>query len=314
MNAPSRTRSSLAALVLAAALAGCSASPGGGPSATFEPMLPAPDAQSAIDDSGMTSGAATPEMSLDSTSPELPAERSVTRTASLQLEVRDTREAAAEVARVAKALDGSIASQSLFTAGGTLAGDLTLLVPTMRLDEAMTDLSQIGKVHSEQRTEDDVTKVHVDLQARVSALTDSVARLTELLQSAETTGELIEAESALAERQQELDGLKAQLESLEGDVAQARIWVALSEPSAIPGGGPQTFWDALSAGFASIGTVAAGAVVVLGFAAPWILLAGLVALAIVVPIRRRRRARSATTAENGLSAKATESVAEPEAP
>ncbi|MFD1202848.1 DUF4349 domain-containing protein [Leucobacter albus] len=322
-----RLTAGAAAAVLIFTLAGCSA-PADGSAGTDAAGMDAAGAEA------VGPAVASPEARLDETGgdafaqpgdapyPSMVAEeqsaadRSIVRTASMQLTVPSARDAAAGVAVIAGDLGGSVTSQSVSSAGASAhTADVSIRVPTERLEAAMTKLAELGDVVSEQRSADDVTEAHVDLQARVAALTASVERLTELLNGAATTSELIEAETALSARQQELDGLRAQLESLESSVEQATIWVSLSEPSALPGGGPQTFWEALQAGVASIGGFFAAAFIAFGVALPWIALAAIVVLAIALPLRaRKRRARRAASPENALSTKPAESVAEAEQP
>ncbi|UTX54200.1 DUF4349 domain-containing protein [Leucobacter aridicollis] len=298
----------LAATLVAVGLAGCSAS------SSDVAGVPAVDSMAGGEfasaaDASVEQGSGLLDGNREAVQSE---SRSIIRSASLALTVKSVRAAADDVAEVAKRLDGSVSSQSISGDGGAAAtGEVSLRVPAERLDEAVLELSKLGDVTSDSRSADDVTETHVDLAARVAALESSVKRLTDLMAGAATTSELIEAESALSARQQELDGLKAQLESLEGQVSQASIWVSLSEQSPLPGGGPSSFWDALKAGVASIGSFFVGAFVGLGFALPWLALLAIVAVAVLIPLRRRRRrARIADTPEKPLSADPAESVAE----
>lgn len=220
------------------------------------------------------------------------AGRSIIRTGDLSIEVDDPAAAAGEVAGVAEDLGGRIESESIDRSGNTTSAYLLVRVPSEKLDEAFEKMGEIGEVRSQSRGSSDVTTVHVDLQARVGALESSVARLTALMNDAATTSELIEAESALAQRQQELDGLKAQLASLEGQVDEATISVALYTPSALPGGGPNGFWEGLVAGFNSIIAAGAGALVIAGILLPWLVFLGVIAALTVWVVRVRRRRRS----------------------
>lgn len=226
----------------------------------------------------------------------LVGQRSIVRTGSATIEVSQATAAVDEIGKIASRLGGSVVSQTVSNDGGALgSGDVTIRVPADELDAAFDALAQLGEVRNENRTADDVTEQHVDLRARVDALTAAVDRLTELMADAATTSDLLEAERALSERQQELDGLKAQLTSLEGQIEEATIWVSVHEASALPGGGPKSFWDAVQLGFSSLGAFAAGAVLAIGIALPWVVVVTAIAAAIVLPIRsRRKRSRRRT--------------------
>lgn len=225
---------------------------------------------------------------------------SVIRTGDISLEVSDPEAAADEVAEIAERTGGSVESMTVRRASGDMAAgaDLALRVPEERIDEAFDALEDVGEVITQSRSAVDVTAQHVDLQARVAALEESVQRLTTLMAGADTTTELIEAESALSQRQQELDGLRAQLTALEGQVDEATIWVSLNTKSALPGGGPANFWEGLLAGIDSLAAAGAGALVVLGILLPWLAIAAVLALVIILIVRAasaRRRARAAQT-------------------
>lgn len=221
-------------------------------------------------------------------------ERSVITTSHLSIEVDDPDAAADEAVEVVRSMGGSVESLTVHQLGEGTRADVTLRVPSERLDEALDALEQVGTVQSESRSSVDVTMEHTDLEARVGALEDAVERLRGLMADASTTSELLEAEAVLTERQQQLDGLRAQLEVLEGQVDLATVSLALSSKSALPGGGPANFWEGLLAGVGSLGVFAAGALVVLGVLLPWALLIGVLVLVVVGIVRwarRRRRSR-----------------------
>lgn len=237
---------------------------------------------------------------------------SIISSGDVSIEVADPVAAADAVAAMAAELGGSVESQTTNRgADGTTAGaSLLVRVPAEKFDAALLRLESVGTVTSESRSAEDVTAVHADQQARVKALQESVDRLSELMRGAATTSELIEAETALSQRQQELDGLKAQLKALEDQIDQASIWVTLSTHSALPGG-PANFWEGLLAGLASLGAAASGGLVLLGILLPWLVLGAVIALAIVIPLRiRGKRRRQQLAAEAAIPPPATESVVE----
>lgn len=293
----------LAAALLLAPLSACAALPGTGGGASgshsSESLVGPEIARDAAGADGAFEGS--PQAVQDQ------ASRSVIRTGQISLEVSDPDAAAQEAAEIAERAGGSVESMTVHRASAdTAAGaDLALRVPADRLDETFEALTGVGEVVTQSRSAVDVTAEHVDLQARVAALEESVDRLKTLMAGADTTTELIEAESALSQRQQELDGLRAQLKSLEGQVDEATIWVSLSTKSALPGGGPANFWEGLLAGLDSLGAAGAGALVVLGILLPWLALAALLALAIVLivrGVRSGRRARAARAAQEERAA------------
>lgn len=281
----------LAAALLLAPLSACTADRGSGGGA-----MPELDrSTSEVAPGGEVSGETAPDVGASGASDTASAEQSVIHTGDVSIEVSDPARAADEVAEIAEDLEGRVESRTVDRASGEnpASATLTVRIPAERLDAAFEAFESVGTLVSQSRSATDVTLEHVDLQARVAALEESVERLTELMAGAATTGELIEAESALSQRQQELDGLRAQLSSLEGQVEDASVQVSLSTTrSALPGG-PANFWEGLLAGLESLASAGAAALVIAGILLPWIALGGLIALIIVLIVRSagRRRAR-----------------------
>ncbi|WP_449280885.1 DUF4349 domain-containing protein [Leucobacter sp.] len=294
----------LAAALLLAPLSACSALPGSGGGASSSEDLALPEvARDAAGADGAFESA--PQAVEDQSS------RSVIRTGEISIEVADPDTAAEEVSEIARRAGGSVESMTVHRASGDAAAgaDLTLRVPEDRLDETFEALTGVGDVVTQSRSAVDVTAEHVDLQARVAALEASVERLTKLMAGADTTTELIEAEAALSQRQQELDGLRAQLKSLEGQVDEATIWVSLGTKSALPGGGPANFWEGLLAGLDSLTAAGAGALVLLGILLPWLALAAVLAVAILLivrALRARSRARAVRAVQEQREARAAQ--------
>lgn len=291
-----RLLATAAALLLLAPLAACSSSMTAVPDIAAAPM---PEAVIGSDSSLSTAIDMSAAARGESGAVDAQQGRSVISTGSISIEVDDAGIATDEVAGIVADLGGYVESQTLDRASGTHA-ELTVRVPAEQFDAAFIALGELGTISDERRSSSDVTMQHVDLQARVDALEASVTRLTELMNGAATTSELLEAELALSQRQAELDSLTAQLRSLEGQIGESTIWVALFVKTALPGGsGPSNFWEGLVAGFDSFIAFIAGAVVVLGVLLPWLIVLAIIALAIILPIRgarRRRRAREAALA------------------
>ena len=232
---------------------------------------------------------------LDASSTEAhsPAQQHVISTAEVELEAKHPDTAADEVTQAVAKLGGRVESRSVYRASddSPASASLTVRVPPKQLDAAIATFSQIGELRSQSSSAQDVTTEYVDLEARVKALETSVKRLNDLMAGAATTSELIEAESALTQRQQELDGLRAQFKALDTEVSEATIWVSITAPHVLPGGGPTGFWDGLKAGLSSLVAAGAGALVVLGILIPWLAVAGVIALAIIMMVRFARLSR-----------------------
>lgn len=254
----------IVAAVTALALAGCG---GGGDTSSYE-AVPAQD------------------MVVDK------PDREIIRNADMSLRVDDVRGATSQVAAVAEAADGRVASESINSTGEALYANLTLRVPSDRLDSVIAEISGLGEVTSLSVVADDVTAQGADLDARISALQTSVTRLRQLLAQATTTKDLIEVEGELTERQAELDALLAQRAVLSDAVAMSTLNVYISPSSEAAQWTPPGFLSGLQSGWNALRTLVAGLITMAGFLLPFVAVAVAVAAPVIVVIwalRRRRR-------------------------
>lgn len=269
-----------AALGLALLLSGC----GGGPRDVILPVEP----------NGGAGGVSLEQRPADTSDPAAEsAARQMIASATVRVAVPDPAATAERVETLAGELGGRVDSLSV-NAETEYSGEsaqLTVRVPADRIDEAMDRLAELGTLVERGVSGQDVTEVHVDLEARLASLRGSLARFEALRDQAGSTAELIEAERALAERQAEIDGLQAQLDSLTGQIELASIWVSLETPGSVPSPQPAPFWQAILSGFASMGTVFFGAIALIGFLLPWAALL-LVVVLLWRGIARARRGRA----------------------
>jgi hypothetical protein len=154
-----------------------------------------------------------------------------------------------------------------------------------------------GRIESQSRTSEDLTRQIVDTEARLDALITLRGRLQQLLRSRPgRLADLLEVERELARVQSEIDSIQSTLAVMRTRVAMSEL--TLSYRSAPRPVGSDTF-EPLRLAFAGF-----LGVVVSGFAVILYIIAGLIPLlAVAVPIAwaimawlRRRRAREAAAA------------------
>lgn len=220
------------------------------------------------------------------------SERQVVTTASASLAVDDPAEGAQRVSELVESVGGRVDERTEQAAPEGLDGayaDLVVRVPADGLTGLLADLEDLGDVVSVSVSRSDVTATAVDLDARISALETSVARLQGLMDGAATTQALLDAEAALSERQQELESLQSQRALLADQVELSTLTVHLQPPGVAPAGGPDDFLGGLGTGWATLVSAAGAVVVVVGVLLPWLVVAALVAVAVLVPLRMSRR-------------------------
>ncbi|MGY1804558.1 DUF4349 domain-containing protein [Blastococcus sp. SYSU D00922] len=266
-----------------------------------------PSGDSGGADSGSGTGAVAPEPAAPGDPEAAPddADRQVVTTASASLAVDDPADGAQRISELVEAAGGRVEERTERGAseedGGGAAADLVVRVPSDALTDLLADLEQIGDVENVSVSRSDVTASAVDLDARIAALRTSVARLQSLMDQAADTEALLAAEAALSERQEELESLQSQRTLLADQVELSTLSLHLEPFGVAPAGGPDGFLDGLGTGWRALVTALSGLVVVLGFALPWLAVAGLVTAAVLVPVRlsRRRAAVEAPTPPQG---------------
>jgi hypothetical protein len=221
-------------------------------------------------------------------------DRQVVTTATASLAVKDPAEGAQRVSEMVEAAGGRVDERTEQAASGKdgvegAVADLVVRVPADALTGLLADLEDVGDVANVSVARSDVTATAVDLDARISALQTSVARLQALMDQAAATEALLAAEKALSERQEKLESLQAQRALLADQVELSTLSVHLEPFGVAPVGGPDGFLDGLGTGWRALVTALGAAVVVLGVLLPWLAIAALVAAGVLVPIRLVRR-------------------------
>ena len=233
---------------------------------------------------------------------EADPDRQVVTTATASLAVEDPADSAQRVSELVESAGGRVderteqASSGEGGVEGTVA-DLVVRVPADELTGLLADLEDLGDVESVSVSRSDETATAVDLDARISALRTSVARLQALMDGAATTEALLSAEEALSERQEELESLQSQRALLADQVSLSTLHVNIRPVGVAPAGGPDGFLEGLSTGWRALVSTLGAAVMVIGVALPWVAVAVLVAAVVLVPLRlvRRRAAVEAPT-------------------
>ncbi|KLO31381.1 hypothetical protein ABW16_00455 [Mycolicibacter heraklionensis] len=214
-------------------------------------------------------------------------QRDVVTTGSLNIAVTDVGVAVDRLIDLTTGLGGRVDDRTESTAPGqSHTAELTVRIPSAKVDAFLDDAKQLGDVSSIALRHDDVTGQRVDLDARVAALQASVDRLTALMKSASTTADLLEAEKELTSRQADLDSLRAQRTQLGDQINYATLTVSLASEfeSTAPG-----FVTSVRHGWHALLSFTHGLISVTGFLLPW--LPVIVAIAAVVMVLRRRARR-----------------------
>ena len=219
------------------------------------------------------------------------ADRKIARTASVSLSADDVSKVAQGLRDLAGSFGGLITMESVTLPDesglGSSYASIQLSVPSAKLDEALAQIATLGKVTNSRIDAEDVTEQVVDVESRIKTMRQSITRLQELIDQSGSVADIAAVEAELTRRQADLESLLAVQKSLEFRVQSATIDVSVRNPSV---GDSSSFLSALVAGWEAMVTTAKYLVIVIGALLPWLALAAVILVPILL-VRRRRRAQ-----------------------
>lgn len=237
-----------------------------------------------------------------SASANVSTNRDVIVTGELYMTVEDPVEVAQQATTIVQDTGGRIDARSQTAADEYQGGSahLTLRIPASDLDAVVDDIGKLGDVDDYRTHSFDVTNEVTDLEARISTLQASTARIESLLADAQDISDIIKLETELADRQGTLEGLEARQRGLNDQVSMSTIELSLTtEPVVIvQEDPPNSFWDGLISGWNGLVSFLSGALVVIGVLLPWLALMALITIAIIGSVRlgsKRKASRPAST-------------------
>jgi hypothetical protein len=222
----------------------------------------------------------------------IPDTKAEVKTATMTVRVANVRRATQRAEDLATAAGGTIAAEET-TVDPEHAADtsarLTLRVPNSEFARLLRSLAAVGAVLDQNQSTVDVTSQVVDVDARLASQRESVARVRALLSRATSIADIVRIEAELASRQADLESLEAQQKALADRTAQATVTVSFIEKSAaaISDKGERGFLVGLRNGWdAFTGAVAVG-LTALGAALPFLVLAGVITVPVLLVWRSR---------------------------
>ncbi|WP_181009895.1 DUF4349 domain-containing protein [Ornithinimicrobium sufpigmenti] len=318
-----RTKWIAAVLALLLVLAGCSASSGddgvssrGGADSDSALDAPAPaegqsDGEMDMDDDAAADAAAADEVAAEGgtvsggpaaapgavTAEDAPM---MVRRVELKVLVADVAAAATQARATVSGAGGWVQSEEVVprTEDRPGHGSLVLRVPTSDLDGIITTLGELGDVTFSRSTAEDVTAEYRDVEARVETLEAGAERLRELIADAPSVESIASLERELTSREAELDALKARMKVLEADVSRSTITLHLAEESddlqALAVEDETGFMAGLRAGWEAFVSSVTVLLTAAGALLPFLAVAALVGIPLLLWRRRRTRSGAAT--------------------
>ena len=214
----------------------------------------------------------------------------------IQVADQSFTENTAAITRIAQRAKGTVMDVSTQNES---SGTFTLRIPSRNFDEVMLQLRALGTAEGAsilytEATGKDVTANFIDLQARLSILQGTKARLVDLQSKATTTSQILYLGNQIDQVQLQIEQIQGQLNVIRNQVAESTVTVELREENAPESTSAAdrpslgSAWDYAVQGFMRV----LGAVIVgLGYVIP-VAVIGLAISAVVMLVRKRRRGAS----------------------
>ncbi len=233
--------------------------------------------------------------------------RAIIKTGSLTIEAEDVDAQRQKAITVITGLKGQVASEDTGSDedGKITRANLVLKVPTASYENAIQQLSELGKRMQIHQESSDVTEQVVDVESRIATQRASLERMRTLLTKANTIGEIVSVETELTRREADLESLLAKQKNLALQTELATLALTLTAKGEEPVveedpdrgflAGLKGGWDAFTTTFSALAT-AFGAVL------PFLVLLALIG----VPLWRfrNRLRRAGPHAESGARQRA----------
>jgi hypothetical protein len=180
--------------------------------------------------SGATSGSAASHRAATSIGGGVGATR-VVKTGDLSLTVArgQVQTTMSKLVSLATSRGGYVSKSRTDSVAGAPSGELTLRVPVVRFDSAVSAAAKLGRETSLSTDAHDVTGTFVDLNARLSALRHTRSTYLTILGRARTIGATLAVQERVDDVQSQIERLQGELKVLRNQSADATLTVDVSQ-------------------------------------------------------------------------------------
>lgn len=160
--------------------------------------------------------------------------RKLIKTVDLQVETESFDELLLSVFHRTESFSGYIEESytyngSQYYGRGTRNANMTIRIPADKLEEFLSEISEISNVISRNDRVTDVTLRYVDMESHKKALMAEQERLLELLGQAENIEDIISIESRLSEVRYQIESMESQLRTMDNQVNYSTIYLSIEE-------------------------------------------------------------------------------------
>lgn len=185
---------------------------------------------------------------------ESASNRKLIRNVSMDVETEQFDALIGQIEEKTKALGGYIEDSYTYNgrsyrSNDTKNANLTIRIPSVKLDEFLSAVSEQSNVTSKNETVTDVTLQYVDLESHKKALEAEQERLLEMIEQAETVEDMITIESRLSEVRYQLESQESQLRTFDNQIQYSTVYLTIAEVEKYTPVAERTFFEKISDGF-----------------------------------------------------------------
>lgn len=192
-------------------------------------------------------GGAASESGID---PVIDNGRKLIKTVRLEMQTKEFDVLLDGVRKKIQETGGYIESSSVwgnsYNYNSTRSSELTVRIPSDRLDEFVDVVSGLGNVTYKSEGVEDVTLQYVDVESHQKALETEQDRLLELLEQADNLEDLLTIESRLSEVRYELESYGSQKRLLDNQIDYSTVHMTITEVERITEVGEKSFFEEIA--------------------------------------------------------------------
>jgi hypothetical protein len=179
-------------------------------------------------------------------------------------------------------------------AGSVRTASYTVRVPSVKLDDFLSDVGKTGNLLSKKVTGQDVTQQYFDTQTQLDSLNTEEARILEILGKTQNMTDMITVEQRLTDVENQINQLTGELQKWDSLVDLSTVNISITEDKsaavASVGFGNQVS-AVLSGSLKALLTTLRVIMIVIIAILPFVVFFGIIALAIILIVRHRRKHR-----------------------
>jgi hypothetical protein len=181
-------------------------------------------------------------------------DRTIVKTGTLAMLVKDTRQAVEKVHQIVRDQQGFVTSSNVYESDysqGIIRAEMTLRVPVDKLDATVSEVKKVAeKITTENLSASDRTEQKIDLEAQLKNLRATEEQLLTIMKQAKTVEETLQVQEEISNVRNRIERMQAQLDNLVGDAAMSTLTISMStKESELPvvNPGKRTVWEEVKA-------------------------------------------------------------------